>query len=365
VSAAPARPDHAAWDAFVASADPGSYLQLRAWAEVKRSNGWSARDVRADAPAGPVGAQVLIRPLRPMPWSIAYAPRGPVTASWDADAIASFTEAARRMLVAAGRVSHLRIDPEIEADGRLDRDGTIRAALRAQGWQPAAPVQPNMTRLIDLRTDEAGLWAGLRKKWRQYVNRARALGVRVVEADGDRLPEFHRIYRETARRAGFIIRAESAYRDIWDAYARDGLARLLFAEGSDGSPVATLLLLRCGPRVTEPYGGMTRAGGETRANYLLKWEAIRRSREAGAATYDMWGLSHPGIAQFKAGFGGRDVEYIGAWDLVLDPTGRRFVDAARRASTWVARLRHGLGPRAGLSTNTWRGTGGDPDGGAV
>mgnify|MGYP003296711255 CR=1 FL=1 len=40
----------------------------------------------------------------------------------------------------------------------------------------------------------------------------------VVEADGDRLGDFYRIYGETARRAGFLIRAKSAYRDIWDAF---------------------------------------------------------------------------------------------------------------------------------------------------
>ena len=64
---------------------------------------------------------------------------------------------------------------------------------------------------------------------------------------------------------------------------------------------------------------MTAEGGESRANYLLKWEAIRSSREQGATSYDLWGLATGGIAHFKTGFGGREVHYIGAWDLVLDP----------------------------------------------
>jgi lipid II:glycine glycyltransferase (peptidoglycan interpeptide bridge formation enzyme) len=87
--------------------------------------------------------------------------------------------------------------------------------------------------------------------------------------------------------------------------------------------VATLFLIRAGPRVVEPYGGMTAAGGESRANYLLKWEAIRTSKEQGATSYDLWGLATGGIAHFKTGFGGREVRYIGAWDLVLDPLGRQ------------------------------------------
>ncbi len=164
----------------------------------------------------------------------------------------------------------------------------------------------------------------------------------VVDAEGDRLGEFYRIYRDTADRAGFLIRTEQAYRDVWEAFRPAGNARLLFAQAADGEPLATLFLVRCGPRVVEPYGGMTVAGGESRANYLLKWEAIRSSREAGATSYDLWGLATGGIAHFKAGFGGREVQYIGAWDLVLDRLGRAAYDSAQRGRVWVERRRHGL-----------------------
>jgi lipid II:glycine glycyltransferase (peptidoglycan interpeptide bridge formation enzyme) len=279
-----------------------------------------------------------------MPWAFAYAPRGPVAAPWNAGAVAAFTEAVRdRLPVEAGRVSHLRIDPEIERGGPLDEDGALREALRRAGWRPAPPIQPSSTRVIDLRADEDALCGDLRKKWRQYVNRARSGGIRVVDAEADRLPEFYRIYRETADRAGFLIRTEAAYRDVWEAYRPGGRARLLFAESADGEPQATLLLVRSGPRVVEPYGGMTAAGAESRANYLLKWEAIRSSREQGATSYDLWGLATGGIAHFKTGFGGHEVRYIGAWDLVLDPLGRVAYETGQRGRVWWARRRHGLG----------------------
>jgi peptidoglycan pentaglycine glycine transferase (the first glycine) len=335
--------DPSAWDRFVAASDPGSYLQTSAWAAVKAVNGWSAHTIETGVDVGRIGAQVLLRRPRPMPWGFAYAPRGPVAGAWTPDTIGPFTEAVRTDLGrAAGRISHLRIDPEIEADGPHDPDGAFRRALQAAGWRPAAPIQPNATRIIDLRPEEDALWGELRKKWRQYVNKARTAGVTVVEADGDRLGEFYRIYRETADRAGFLIRAESAYRDVWSAFAPSGNARLLFAQAADGDPQATLFLVRCGPRVVEPYGGMTEAGGESRANYLLKWEAIRSSREAGATSYDLWGLATGGIAHFKTGFGGREVRYVGAWDLVLSPVGRRAYELAQGARVRWARRRGGV-----------------------
>ena len=332
------------WDAFVQSTGTGSYLQLSPWAQVKAVNGWRA--VRS-VETGPddrfvIGAQVLVRRPRPMPWAFAYAPRGPVAADWSHESIARLTETLRRVAGVAGPVAHVRIDPEIELDGPHDPDGALRESLRVAGWRTAAPIQPSSTRLIDLRADEETLWGDLRKKWRQYVNKARSAGVVVVDAGGERLADFYRIYRETAERAGFLIRTEQAYRDVWDAFAPSGLARLLFAQTADGTPEAALFLIRCGRRVVEPYGGMTAAGAESRANYLLKWEAIRSSKEQGAETYDLWGLATGGIAHFKTGFGGREVRYIGAWDLVLNPLGRLAYEGGQRARVWYARRRRGL-----------------------
>jgi len=334
-----------AWDAFVASAEPASYLQLSGWAAVKAVNGWRNERLLAEpgGGVGAVGAQVLVRRPRPLPWAFAYAPRGPVTARWTAETVAAFTDLVRSALPAtAGRVSHLRIDPEIERDAGPDAEGAIRRALRSAGWRPATPIQPNASRIIDLTADEDALWGDLRKKWRQYVNKARNAGISVSDADGSALPEFYRIYRETADRAGFLIRTEGAYRDVWNAFAPGGNARLLFARDQDGVPLATLFLVQAGSRVVEPYGGMTDAGGDSRANYLLKWEAIRTSRERGASAYDLWGLATGGIAHFKTGFGGREVQYIGAWDLVLDPLGRQAYERGQGARVWWARRRAGL-----------------------
>ena len=335
-----------AWDAFVEGTEHGSYLQLAGWASVKAPNGWTARRVVAGAPGARIGMQVLLRRPRPMPWAFAYAPRGPVAEAWTAATIGDLTAALREARPDLGRVSHLRIDPEVEADGVDDRDGALRAALSGAGWQPAPSIQPPTSRVIDLAAGEDALWSDLRKKWRQYVNKARAGGVTVVELPGDPIPAFYEIYRETAERAGFLIRVEQAYRDVHEAFGPAGRARVLFAVGPDGTPLASLFLVRCGRRVVEPYGGMTAAGAELRANYLLKWEAIRRAREEGAASYDLWGLAHPGIAHFKAGFGGREVRYIGGWDLVLDPTGRRVYDAGQRLRVRWARSRAGLAPSA-------------------
>ena len=87
----------------------------------------------------------------------------------------------------------------------------------------------------------------------------------------------------------------------------------------------------------------------------------RIARAQGATSYDLWGLAHAGIAHFKTGFGGREIHYIGAWDLVLDPLGRRTYGMAVGARVRVERLRHGLKGRGG---QTAAGYGGDAGGDA-
>jgi lipid II:glycine glycyltransferase (peptidoglycan interpeptide bridge formation enzyme) len=107
---------------------------------------------------------------------------------------------------------------------------------------------------------------------------------------------------------------------------------------------------------------MTQAGADSRANYLLKWEAIRSSKEAGATSYDMWGLAHPGIAHFKTGFGGREIRYIGAWDLVLDRLGQRTYSLALQTRVRVERMRHGLKGSGGQTAAGYEGGAGEAGG---
>ena len=61
-------------------------------------------------------------------------------------------------------------------------------------------------------------------------------------------------------------------------------------------------------------------------NYLLQWEAIRRSKAANCYVYDLWGApdefieSDPlwGVYRFKEGLGGTVHRHIGAWDLPMN-----------------------------------------------
>jgi lipid II:glycine glycyltransferase (peptidoglycan interpeptide bridge formation enzyme) len=328
--------DDAAWDAFVAASPQASYLQSTPWAEIKRANGWRAFRLALATKGGPLGAQILVRRAPGLPWGFGYVPRGPVGTRLDQPALEAFThrvtgEAQKR------RLAYVTIEPELSPDAAT--------TLRSLGWRPTTHVQPESSRVIDLDRPTEEIWNGIHRKARQSVNKARRLGVRVVEADGDRLADFYGIHAGTAERAHFIPRAESSFRDMWAALAPRGMARLFFAEKEDsGEAVATLFLVTCGRRAFDLYGGTTGAGDATRANYVLKWEVIERAREAGLKEYDLWGLPRSGIAQFKSAWGGEEVHYVGAWELAISPVGRAALRAGLAARGTYVRLRYGRAP---------------------
>ena len=334
--------DPVAWNAFVEAAPYHAFPQLWEWGEVRALAGW--RPVRLavgpDRDEPVAGAQLLLRPLPVIGWNLAYVPRGPI-GDLDDPLVRDALVRALRALGRAERIATIRVDPEAEPTSPFGR------ALLEDPWRPAPKIQPPITRVLDLTRGEEALRADLKRKHRQYVNKAERAGITIerfhggtpADAIGPALWEFNRIYAATASRAGFVARAPYYYERVWAALAPAGHARLSFAV-MDGERVATLFHFTCGDRVVESYGGMTDAGAEARANYLLKWDAIRAFAGEGYRVYDMWGLATGGIRQFKEGFGGHEVTYVGARDLAL----RGAVDALVR----VAIPAYGLAQRARL-----------------
>ncbi len=340
--------DPEAWNRFVESTPYHAFPQLWEWGEVRAMGGWTplrlAVGPARDEPVA--GVQLLLRRIPVLGWHLAYAPRGPI-GSLDDPGVRAALVSALRGLGAAERIATVRADPEARADTPYGQ------SMLAPPWRVAPKVQPPTTRVIDLAPGVEALKAGLKRKHRQYVNKAERAGITIERFDGSTPPEvikpalaeFNRIYQFTAARAGFVARQAYYYERVWSIFAPTGRVQLSFAV-KDGERVAVLFHFTCGTRAVESYGGMTDAGAEARANYLLKWTAISDFAGEGFGVYDMWGLATGGIRQFKEGFGGEEIEYVGARDLPL----RGPVDVALR----IAIPAYGLAQRARLKL-----TGGD------
>lgn len=295
--------DAAAWDSLVDDCG-GHPLQCWGWGELKAGEHWSVLRLTVSRDSAPVGgAQILQRrlpgPLRPM----LYVPRGPfaLPGHWQ-DVTAEIARYCRDAVPA----TLLTIEPD-QVSGPA-----------APGWRRTTnTILIPRTLILDLARSEEELLSAMAKKTRQYIRKSGREGLqieRVSSADG--IDECLDIYHRTAHRAGFALHGDRYYQDVAGTL---GARSRLYAAYDDGQPIAFLWLAASRRTAFELYGGMNDRGQELRANYTLKWHAIRDCQRDGIERYDLNGLLNDGITTFKTGFATHEDLLAGTFDLPLSP----------------------------------------------
>jgi peptidoglycan pentaglycine glycine transferase (the first glycine) len=316
--------DRNVWDGFVAGSPWGHPLQLWGWGETKRGSQWIPQRLAAmEGEQVVAGVQVLLWRLPKLSYWIVYAPRGPVVEPGSARAgqlLAALTDWARE-----NNGLYVRIEPAWTSGA-------------PSGWVKARnKLQMAATYTIDLRRSEDELLEPMSRKHRQYIRKAERDGVSVRRVtDGD-VGAMYRIYQETARRAKFGIHGRGYYEKL---AAELGERNYLYQADFEGEPVAFLWLAGAGRTAYELYGGVNAVGAEMKANYMLKWEAMRAMKAAGYEIYDFNGRLNEGVSRFKEGFGPAETDYIGTYDYPLNRLGYQLWE-----SLWPMAKRVGRGLR--------------------
>jgi peptidoglycan pentaglycine glycine transferase (the first glycine) len=291
------------WDDAVLSRG-GHPLQLWGWGEVKAAHNWETIRVFVREKGEIIGAgQILCRTL---PWPLnclAYIPRGPVASEENRESVLeTLTEFTRRRFKPVA----LTVEPDWETMPDIE------------GWQQAPhTILIPRTLILDLKQSEGELLARMTKKTRQYVRKSEREGVEIRTAKGrEDIAACLEIYKLTAARAGFALHDDEYYQDI---AAKMGDHSQIFMAMYEGKTVAFLWLAVSAETAFELYGGMNDEGQELRANYVLKWTAIRRFKEWGIRRYDMNGLLNDGVSKFKQGFSDHETTLAGTYDNPLSP----------------------------------------------
>ena len=186
-------------------------------------------------------------------------------------------------------------------------------------------VQPAHNWILVLDKTEEELLIGMRPKTRYNINLASRKGVIVKEGNKPDLLGFYGLMMETASRNQFRLHSQNYYFQMWDSLAPTNM-KLLLAYYQD-QLIAGLLMTTFGGTATYLHGGSSQKFKEAMAPYLLHWEAIRLAKNFKCAAYDFGGIAHNddsadpwvGITRFKKSFGGLEVIYPGAYDLVYSP----------------------------------------------
>lgn len=345
--------DAQAWDRALLALPNPQVLQSWAWGEFKSRHGWSATRLLFQEQGRTVAAaSVLQRKLPRLPASLLYVPRGPAL-DWTDAALADRVLAELGNLARQRRALLIKIDPDVYYPGDVPAfsprpacaPDTARLLARG-GWRfSGEQIQFRNTVLLDLARPEDELLAAMRQKTRYNIRLAARRGVQISHGGAGDLDRFYRLYAETSRRDGFLIREAAYYHDAWSSLLEEGLAHLLLAE-VEGETVAGLFLLTFGPVAWYMYGASSGRHRKHMPNQLLQWQAIRRAQAVGCTLYDLWGApdqldeSDPmwGVVRFKLGLGGQLARGLGAWDLPINRAGYWFYTVARpRYLAWLRR----------------------------
>jgi lipid II:glycine glycyltransferase (peptidoglycan interpeptide bridge formation enzyme) len=349
-----------------------SFLQTPAWAGVKAE--WGSESLGwFDGPELVGAGLVLYRRIPRMPWSLAYLPEGPSVDWLGPRPVSDFTEPLVRHLKQR-KVFTVKMGPAVEtrrwgsatlkgaiADGTATRLSAVPAdeeradalafvgELQAAGWTRQdggdggfGDVQPRyvfQVPLADRSLDD--VFAGFNQEWRRNIRKADKAGVVVTEGDADDLPDFHRVYVETAERDRFTPRGLPYFQRMWRVMRAEDDQRIrLFLARKDGEVLAATTLVTVGDHAWYSYGASTTAGRDVRPSNAVQWAMIQAAHAAGASLYDLRGISdtldpaHPlfGLIRFKLGTGGHALEYAGEFDLPLNALLHKAVGAylARR-----------------------------------
>jgi lipid II:glycine glycyltransferase (peptidoglycan interpeptide bridge formation enzyme) len=114
---------------------------------------------------------------------------------------------------------------------------------------------------------------------------------------------------------------------MWQTMRAAGIARLLKAT-YQGEILTSWILFHYKDRLYYPYGASSRSHREVMASNLVMWQAMMLGKALGCASFDLWGALGPnpdpkdpwyGFHNFKMGYGGELAEFVGSYDLVINP----------------------------------------------
>ena len=289
--------DKEQWDDYILE-HGGHPLQLWSWGQVKAGHGWKAERIFAYDDETIVGAtQMLVRRL-PLPFrAFAYIPRGPL---FEKSIESEFFD----KLATLARRDHHALTLSIEPDA-LEFE-------KPSGWIRATnKVLSAETILLDTSKPESDLLANMAKKTRQYIRKSGAdVKIKQVKRRED-IEACLAMYRATAKRAGFNLHDDQYYFDVF--LQMEDYSPIFVAYEND-VPVSFLWLAISETTAYELYGGMTDRGQELRANYALKWHAIKKVKEWGLSKYDFGGLVAGGVSNFKQGWSSEITTFAGTFD---------------------------------------------------
>lgn len=330
---------------FVLNNKKGHFCQSEKWAKLK--DNWIHENIVSKDGDGNIRGvmSVLIRKMPVVPYTMMYAPRGPVCDIYDSDVISDLTEQAK-VLAKKHNAYVLKIDPDVSVkDTKFDEIMRDCGYVLKKTGKNFEGIQPKFVFRLDVsgKTEEE-VFSVFHTENRRKIRIARdKMGVEVKTGTRDDLKRFHEIMVETGLRDKFVVRSLEYFEKMYDVFAPENLR--LYCAYLDGEMIAGTIAIHYGDKVWYLYGASSNEHRKAMPNYLLQWEMIRWAIEEKCNIYDFRGVSgditpdNPlyGLYRFKKRFNGDFVEFLGEYELPLKPFVAKLVDFGLKTGIEIRR----------------------------
>ena len=308
------------WNQFVVERN-GSFLQSWQWGEFQRALGRKIWRIERGQVKG-----LLIKHNLPLRRNYLYCPRGPLGEfPGEQNNFQMFLEEVKKT-AKQERSIFLKIEPLRSFSGLSADFGFVKSPKK---------IQPAKTLILDLVQSEEELLSQMHQKTRYNIRLAQRKGVVVEIPNPEQIlsnfQTFYQLLKETAQRDKFYLHPREYYQKILEVLGREEMVRLYLAE-YQGKVISGILVVFFGQTATYLHGASDYNFRQLMAPYLLQWRAIYQAKELGFRYYDLYGIDEqrwPGLTRFKKGFGGREVVYPGASDLIFRPIWYKVYNLAR------------------------------------
>lgn len=233
-------------------------------------------------------------------------------------------------------------------------------------------LQPRWMYVLDLKgKTEDEIFSNFSKHYRKTIRRTEKQGLVVEKISKDKLMDYKKIMEHTSSRRDFIDRPYSYYENMYDKIGDNLIINVCYLDTNlginkfkdeikkiegyqdikdyhlkdiedykkkielyesyqkkygDKIPLAGTMSIVCGKEYLNLFGGAYEEFMHYDAQYLIKWHTMKEALNLGCEIYNFYGISGNfekenndmyGVYEFKRGFGGRVVELIGEFDLII------------------------------------------------
>ncbi len=285
------------------------------------------------------GLQLTIHKVPHTPWNIGYLPKAELPTI---EVIAELKKIGK-----ANKCIFIQLEPNA-----ISKENAL---LQLESLKVKPSVHPLFTKytfMLDLTKSEDELLKNMHPKTRYNIKVAQKKEVTAQEDNSDAaFEEYLKLTKETTSRQGFYAHTQKYHRQMWETLRKRGsenseianneLTAHLFTARYEKKILTTWILFVFHDTLYYPYGASSSEHRETMSSNLVMWEAIKFGKKLGLKKFDMWGGLGPnpdkqdpwyGFHRFKEGYGPTLTEFVGSYDLVINPAlyqGFKLADKAR------------------------------------